>query len=499
MTDTIKRPSLLPYLQSGPGRFHLVIVPEQADELSPLEPCRNPFQFRDVSDPFSLLGDAGVVSDLAGQMLPLCMLIQRSEYHVSPEDLHLTTNPSIDQRWQQIMSVLSTPPVNALHFLLAAQIGKHGQLLPFHSLFYCRAKQSFFHPPCPGCGKELELCTDNTLLAQQGLDGYSTSLRRFLYCPQCCSTTTTGNYYVLRRRENDPDCVNDIQQLITGWARLEKTATPDTPFPCQGCRNHETCYGSKTLAVNTLCSFSFYPFHMLLLKAESRTRLDFQTLLSGKAQPQVCLIGGEAPTEPVPDEDTADTPAVKDAAIHAILADISAQWETSEQEKKQPPLNMKVCQSSSAPFSQQREHEDLMETVILSSAPILQDSAQSTDSEKRGSIHKEADFSLDTTLSITPQFDPAATVQLQSTISEDQSPRRGSIDPSSENRPEEYLQETVIISPQTGQQRNPLRPSPFLPPEKGTETLGGQAPLPDGKPFENDLAETIIQRPVKKL
>ncbi len=494
MTDTIKLPSLLPYLQAGPGRFHLVIVPEQADKLSPLEPCRNPFHFRDVPDPFALLGDAGVVSDLTGQMLPLYMLIQRSEYQGDPEDPLLTTNPSVNQRWQHIMSVLSTPPLKALHFLLAAQIGNHGQLLPFHSLFYCRAEQSFFHPPCPGCGRELELCTDNTLLAQQGLEGYTTSLRRFLYCPQCCSTTTTGTYYVVRRRENDPDCVNDIRQLITGWARLEKTAASDTSFPCRGCRNHETCYGSDTLAVNTLCSFSFYPFHMLLLKADSQTRLDFQALLSGKAQPQACLIGGEDATEPVPDKNIADTSALQDAAIHAILTDISTQWETEEYEKKQPPVSTTVRQSSGMSFPPQRECEDLMETVILSSAPVSQEKTESTDNEKRGLVRREADFSLDATVLIAPQFDPAATVRLQSTPSEDPRP----IDPSIKNRPEEYLQETIIISAQTGQQRNPLSPSPVSP-EKGTETRGGQAPLPEGKPLEDDLAETIIQRPVKKL
>ena len=300
---------------------------------------------------------------------------------------------------------------------------------------------------------------------------------------------------MLRRRENDPDCVNDIRQLITGWARLEKTATPDTSFPCQGCRNHETCYGSTTLAVNALCSFSFYPFHMLLLRADSSIRVDFEALLSGKAQPRECLIGEKGPTEPLPDREV-DISASQDAAIHAILADISAQWEASEHGKKQPQSNTTVSQSSNPPVPQQREHEDLMETVILSSAPISQDRAQSNDSEKRGDGNKEADLSLDTTVSIPPQFDPAATL-LQHTIPEDQSPTEGPLNPSMKNRPEDYLQETIIISPQTGQQRNPLRPS--LPPEKGTETRGGQPPLLDGKPLENDLAETIIQRPVKKL
>jgi len=510
MIDKTNPPSLLPYLQSGSGRFHLTISLEPADESSPFEPCQDPFLFKDVSDPFSLLGSAGVISDLAEQILPLTLLIQRSEYHCSPDDLHLHTNLVIEQRWQQIMSVLSAPPLNTLRFLLAEQIGKQGQLLPFHSLFYCRAKQIYFPPPCPGCGKELVLCTDDTLLSLHGLEGYSTSLRRFLYCPECCSTPATVTFYTFRRTEKDPASVSDTQQLIRNWAQSEKTATPDTLLPCGRCASYKVCYGSTPLAVNTLCSFSFYPFYMLLLKADSGLRIDFQALLSGKTPAQDCLCREGNLTEtasvpqatkpetlgPVPETDIPNANASANAAIHAILADISMQWERSEEENNQPPQNGRVDQSSKIPSSQPREQTDLMETVILSSTPVSQGSAQAIVGEKGGFTHKEADFDPDATMTISPQFDPAATIQVHHTMPEDQHPRKESLEPSTNNRPEEYLQETIIISPQTGQQRNQSKPPPL---SESPETIhNGQAPFSDGKTLERDLAETIIQRPVKK-
>jgi hypothetical protein len=71
-----------------------------------------------------------------------------------------------------------------------------------------------------------------------------------------------------------------------------------------------------------------------------------------------------------------------------------------------------------------------------------------------------------------------------------------SVAPSINNRPEEYLQETIIISPQTGQQRNQSKPPPL--PEISETIHNGQTPFSDGKTLERDLAETIIQQPVKK-
>jgi hypothetical protein len=251
---------------------------------------------------------------------------------------------------------------------------------------------------------------------------------------------------------------------------------------------------------------------MLLLKADSGVHLDFQELLSGKTQSEDYLRCEGNPTEtafilqltaletsrPMPETDTPKASASANTTIPGILADISAQGEGSEEEKKQPSHNSKVSQSSSIPSSQQKEHADLMETVILSSTAMLQDLSLLMDHEKKGIIHEKADFDPDTTIAISPQFDPAATVQVQYTISENQSPRKESFNPSIKSRLEESLQETVMISPLMGQQRSHLKPSP-LSENTGSETIhGGQASFPDGKTSDKDFAETIIQRPVKK-
>jgi hypothetical protein len=511
MTDNMKLPSLLPYLQSGSGRFHLMIRLEPTDESSPFEPCLNPFLFRDVSDPFTLLGSAGVISDLAEQVLPLTMLLQRSDYHCSPENLHLHTNLAIEQRWQQIMSVFSAPPYNTLCFLLAEQIGKQGQILPFHSLFYCRAKQIFFPPPCPDCGKELVLCMDDALLSLHGLAGYSTSLQRFLYCPYCCSPPAAGTYYTFRRTEKDPESVRDIQQLIRNWIQSEKTAAPDALLPCGKCPSYKVCYGSTPLAVNALCSFSFYPFYMLLLKADPELQLDIQALLSGKT-PQDCFCGEKnmvetAPpmqsTQPEtsghgPETDIPDANAAANDAIHAILVDISAQWQRSEQENAQPPQNGDTGPSSKTPSSRPTEQADLMETVILSSPPVAPGGAQAILSEKGAFTQKETEFVPETTMAVPPPFDPDATMRIHHTMPESRPPEKQPVAPSMNDRLEENLQETIIMSPQKGQQQSHPRPSP-LPENTDPGILqSGPAPFSDGKTVERDLAETIIQRPVKK-
>jgi hypothetical protein len=514
VTNTIQQPSLIPYLQSGSGRFCLMISLEPASELSPLEPCQNPFQFRAVSDPFTLLGNACIVSDIGEQLLPLYMLVQRSDYNCSPEDRHLSTNLSIDQRWQHIMSGSSFAPLNNRHFLLAEQIGAQGQLLQFRSLFYCRTKQSFFHPACPDCGKELVLCTDDPLLCLRGLEEYTTSLRRFLYCSQCSSDILTGNYYVFRRTENDPECVSDIQQLIRNWAQLQPATAPDTPLPCPSCPGYRACYGRDILAVNTLCSFSFYPFYMLLLKAESNMNFDFLALLSDKEEPQEDFVQKDRQTEPesllkpielnIPEptskRDIPNAAASADAAIRAILEDITARWENEEEEKKQPPLTRKINQSSSIPVSKARGPSDFMETVILNSTSMSHNRAQPADRQGNSGVeHKNEKFGPNREAHPSSQFNPADTIQRKQAIPEDQKTNKKSFDHPIKNRREEQLRETIIIPQHPGQQiRSHLKPS-LLSEDTGQKTTNNRhTPAANEKQIDVDLAETLLQRPGKK-
>ena len=69
------------------------------------------------------------------------------------------------------------------------QSGADGILSPFASLFFCKEKGRYFHPPCPRCGRPLALCVDDAVLAAAGLPLYSRSLERHLYCEACAGSS----------------------------------------------------------------------------------------------------------------------------------------------------------------------------------------------------------------------------------------------------------------------------------------------------------------------
>ena len=276
-------PTLLPYLDPGPGRFCLRLFLDQREAGTSPAP---PFACDDA-DPLSRVVAARIVTDNGSQVRPVWLRIQRELHGLACGSLQDLTNPQVEECWQQAFAVRRSARGADEPMFLAGQIGTRGELLPFTPLFCCRAKQVFFHPPCPTCGRPLVLCRDDELLAGRGLEPYSTSLRRFLHCPSCMDSGAP--FYVSSRSGADEATVHDQRQLILAWGQLGPDAAAATGFPCPRCPGHEACFGRNSLVLENVASFSFYPFFMFIEPAADLDGSDFLALLGG-ATPQELIL-----------------------------------------------------------------------------------------------------------------------------------------------------------------------------------------------------------------
>lgn len=155
-------------------------------------------------------------------------------------------------------------------------------MLPFQPLFFCKSKEAFFHPPCPECGSILRQCYDDDLLVRLKLQPFSTSLRRYLYCPACLKSGKKSDFFVHEAETHDPNRVKNRWELVRRFGLLLENEKRASQFPCLQCRNKMKCYGPDDREVyrNIVC-FSFYPFHLIVFEAMSLQAPDFLALLSG--------------------------------------------------------------------------------------------------------------------------------------------------------------------------------------------------------------------------
>ncbi|HEB51434.1 MAG TPA: hypothetical protein ENI89_12585 [Desulfobulbus sp.] len=283
-TDNIS--TLLPYLESGPGRFTLRIFSGHRQADASPDPPATPFVCDD-SDPLSRLVAARIVTDDGSEVRPVWLRIQRDLHDLASGSLHDLANPQVEECWQQALSARRAAKGADGSMFLAGQIGAGGELLAFAPLFCCRAKQVFFEPPCPGCGRSLVLCRDDDLLTRHGLEPYSTTLRRFLHCPACVDSGAP--FYVSSRSAADDAIVHDQRQLLVAWGRLTGDAAATAGFPCSTCPGHEACFGRNSLVLENVASFSFYPFFLFIEPAADLGGSDFLALLGG-AEPQELIL-----------------------------------------------------------------------------------------------------------------------------------------------------------------------------------------------------------------
>ena len=273
---------MLPYLQSIKNHFRLEIS-LSSREPSYLEKSPFPFMLLTDSTPFERLLEAKIVTD-AGSTIKRVFLLQQSDnYCHVPDEMWPLTNQDIDQHWRHTIEWYSSQSKvgNSNPILLAEQIQKNGEYAQFQPLFYCAFKDVYFHPPCAPCGDHLHLCCDDTLLAESNLAPYTTSLKRYLYCPDCQRESGNAQFYACSREGNDTPALKDRRDLINDFGNLIlKSASLDS-FPCMNCPELTACYGTDSRVMSRIVPYSFYPFHALIFEADTMSAPDFLALISG--------------------------------------------------------------------------------------------------------------------------------------------------------------------------------------------------------------------------
>ncbi len=269
MNQDNKRSSLLPLLDLDQTGFRLTLAPvPRAGSF--------PFAATPAAGPLAHLVDAALTCGQT-EFGQLALLIQKDSYTEAADGMKRLTNVQVDNLWQECRK-FHLRPANPGRMVDLA--GAEGSFEPFEALFYCRQKQTFFHPPCPACGKPLGLCTDDEILKKAGLPPYSESLRRFMYCPDCGGGQTPGIFYSRQLAGNEPEHVLDCKALTDSWQVLVKKDT-GRDLPCHGCDRASECHGPGGKAAENLVPFSFYPFHVLAFRDLQLNLEDFLPLLGG--------------------------------------------------------------------------------------------------------------------------------------------------------------------------------------------------------------------------
>ncbi len=280
MVTNTRLPTLLPYIEKGGARFCLNFALDKQDSPE-LRGAFHPFVVIDESDPLSRLLEANFLTDAGSEIKQAFMLVQKSHYHLQEDELRPLNNKDIDQYWQQAFTFYAKESqANPIH-ILADQVGDGGLLLPFQSLFYCKFRKIYFHPPCAKCGLPLQQCHDDEILLGLALQPFTTSLKRYLFCPSCFTSQGNSDFYVSTLEASDSALVKDQRGLIKEFDRLKENKALEDRFPCIGCPKHQECYGSDDLVLSNIIPFSFYPFYMLVFDAASVNALDFLALISG--------------------------------------------------------------------------------------------------------------------------------------------------------------------------------------------------------------------------
>lgn len=252
-------------------------------------PKRFPFRVISESSPLTRLLRAEIISDAGSLVEPVFLLVQKDTYRYQSSELWPLTNLDIEACWQQAHTFFAAEesqktPAGAINnevIRLGEDAITGSSRNAFQSLFLCSHRRIFFHPPCPGCGQSLFLCKDDPLLLSQGLSAYSSSLRRYLYCPSCPPAKEGNGFYVPSLDTSDSGGVQDCSGLIAAWRHLLAGGLSPAGFPCLNCPDSGKCHGLENLAAVRLIPFGFYPFHLLVIKAMTIRAADFLPLLSG--------------------------------------------------------------------------------------------------------------------------------------------------------------------------------------------------------------------------
>ncbi len=242
-----------------------------------------PFLTLSDSNPFGRLLAAQLLSDTASNVGNVFFLTQKDRYSSPKDSLRPTNNGDVDKIWQDTFAFFSHQQWNSTLIVLKNQLNDDGHLIPFEPIFYCRFAQKYFHPPCAVCGNPLHQCNDDSILDKAGLNRYSTSLDRYLFCTSCWVDTGDSQFYVYKYGSADPLNIKDFSGMINDFGRLIQERPDLETFPCAHCTFKRECYSPDNLVVDRLVPFSFYSFYMLIFEAMSMNASDFLALAGGSS------------------------------------------------------------------------------------------------------------------------------------------------------------------------------------------------------------------------
>ncbi len=271
--NLVKQHSLIQMLKYKKNSFYMnfALYKNVSDKFN----TAFPFQVVDNSGKLARVIQGEIRLNKTLKFKKLLLLVQRDNYPFEYSDLNPVTNSMLDKRWQHLIS--SGTNSSALHFTSPEEYIEEPYL--FKSLFYCQKMDSYFHPPCPVCAAELELCMDDELLKKNALPSYSNSLKRYLYCPKCISTSAQTKFYTYSKDGYDPGYVKNRFDLIHDFKNLKVSS--EHFFPCHTCKERMECYMSGEKADKRINFFSFFPFHMMCFNDSDMTMEAFLPLISG--------------------------------------------------------------------------------------------------------------------------------------------------------------------------------------------------------------------------
>lgn len=280
-------------LQSGADcRMELVLRPESRT------PGLYPFVTLGANGRYARAHLARVVTRDGRILRHLALKVQRDRYDVETDRGNVLTNAEIaglfEREYGRLRALGEQADSPAAEVLAAAEA-----LPVLPPVIYCRERQVFFHPPCPGCGRGLRDCEDPSVLTRRELPRHSQSNIRYLYCASCHEKDPQAPLYRFQAGERERKAgVRDWKSLCEDWSSLceegrgpgretgdRRDRKPETAFPCQGCPSSGECYRKdgedSATAAQRLAPLSLFDFRAIPLEALRLHYDEFADCLGG--------------------------------------------------------------------------------------------------------------------------------------------------------------------------------------------------------------------------
>ena len=280
MDRTFKTQSLLPWLDPGSSKLHL----EFSLQRKPLEvhsKFDSAFRLLDSSSPLFHLVHGSYRSPSFKSVKEIFLLVQKDHCSFTEKSIPFS-NSKIDEVWLEALKFEGVADrLEYFDSLFERSVGETETFYPlWQSLFYCEKRKCYFHPPCPQCGKLLELCQHDEILSAAGLPLYTTTLERFLFCPVCHVDRSGSDFFYHDEDDEIWPVVKNLRALVDGFTQLVRNGLGGDGFPCQTCKEQGNCYSSE-LAFQRIKVFAFYPFRLLITDAAQLPAQDFISMLAG--------------------------------------------------------------------------------------------------------------------------------------------------------------------------------------------------------------------------